>query len=297
MMREIQIRPARSADKAAVTALSAHIWEGEDYVPYAFDEWVADPEGRFSLAFEGDTLLGFAKLSRLGPEEWWLEGLRVHPEQRGRGIARYLHHHMIAQADKIGSGILRFATNGENTAVHHLAESSGFRRICGYSGAVIESGEAAGSADGLRRVTPAEQSALTTWLAASSYFAATHGLYEEHWTWLELAPRLQDLLAEGYVYWWQPGDTPEGVVIVDSSAEVEAEEEPLRLGYLDAPATALPALTASLDKHASGLGRSTVTSRPLASAQVLQAYRDAGWAVKDYELWIFERPLPGRPPA
>lgn len=296
-MSDIQIRRARPADKGAVNALSAHIWEGEDYIPYTFDEWVADPEGRFSLAFEGNTLLGFAKLSRLGPEEWWLEGLRVHPEQRGQGIARYLHQHMNAHANTLGPGVLRFATNADNTAVHHLAESSGFRRICGYSGAVIETGQAAGSANELRQATPAEQSALTTWLAASSYFAAAHGLYEEHWTWLELAPRLQHLLAEGYVYWWQPGEAPGGVVIVDSGAEVAVEEEPLRLSYLDAPATALPALTAALGRHAAGLGRTTITSRPLASAQMLQAYRDAGWKVKEYELWIFERPLSGRSPS
>lgn len=291
-MSEIVIRPARAADRAAVNALSAHIWEGEDYVPYTFDDWVADPAGQFSVAYEEDRLLGFAKLSRLGPGEWWMEGLRVHPAQRGRGIARRLHHHLLERAENLGPGILRFATSGENTAVHHLAESTGFRHISSYTGATIAASVTGTGLDSLQPATPAEEVAVRAWLADSAYFAASHGLYEEHWTWLDLGPRLSQLLAAGHVHWWQPGAQPEGLVIIDPNAEVEEEERPLRLSYLDAPAAALPALTASLTALATSGSWPTVTSRPLALDPVCAAYRAAGWEVKDYQLWIFERPLP-----
>lgn len=292
-MNEIVIRPARAADKAAVNALSAHIWEGEDYVPYAFPDWVADSAGEFSVAYEGDKLVGFAKLSQLGPGEWWMEGLRVHPEQRGRGIARRLHHHLLDQADELGPGILRFATNGKNTAVHHLAESTGFSHICSYTGATIPASESGAGLEQLRPATVAEEAAVRTWLDQSAYFRAAHGLYEEHWTWLELAPRLSRLLAAGHVHWWQPDAQPEGVIIIDPTTEGEEEERPLRLSYLDAPAAALPLLTHALVALATSGSWPTVTSRPLALEEICDAYGEAGWEVKDYQLWIFERPLAG----
>ena len=239
-------------------------------------------------------MLGFAKLSRLGPGEWWLEGLRVHPDHQGRGIGRRLHRRMVGRAEEIGSGVLRFATNVKMVAVHHLARSTGFRQICGYTGAVVDAGRLrGGQPPHLRRARIEDAGSLREWLARSPYFAAAHGLYEEHWTWLELLPRLQRLLADGYVYWWQPAARPEGVIILDPSNKSGDDERPLRLSYVDAPAATLPALTESLAVLATGVGRTTISSRPLATDDVLRAYRAAGWEVKEYELWIFERPLPG----
>jgi hypothetical protein len=36
-MPKIQIRPARTTDKLAVEAISAQMWDGEDYIPKGWE--------------------------------------------------------------------------------------------------------------------------------------------------------------------------------------------------------------------------------------------------------------------
>ena len=123
------IRPARPSDREAVLAISAQVWGGEDYVPEVVDRWLADPDGEFSVATLRGRVVGFSKLTRHGPGEWWLEGLRVDPRYRGRGVARRLHAHQLALVRRIGSGTLRYSTGDGNRASQHLGLSSGFRDI------------------------------------------------------------------------------------------------------------------------------------------------------------------------
>jgi predicted RNA-binding protein with RPS1 domain len=59
------------------------------YVPYVWDRWLADPDGRLSVAALRGKVVGFAKLTFApGPGEWWLEGASASPALIGRGIAR-----------------------------------------------------------------------------------------------------------------------------------------------------------------------------------------------------------------
>jgi GNAT superfamily N-acetyltransferase len=103
-MNNFTLRPAEPHDKAAIAALSAQIWEGEDYLARLFDNWVAQQRGRFILAFDGEELAGCNKLTELGPGEWWMEGLRVAPAWRGQGIARLLHEIIVRLANEIIGG-------------------------------------------------------------------------------------------------------------------------------------------------------------------------------------------------
>ncbi len=102
-------------------ALSAQIWEGQDYVPGSFDDWVADRRGRFMVAYGGDQLAGFNKLTELAPGQWWLEGLRVDPAQRGRGLARLLHENGVRLAEEIGTGRLPAVESFLDHSTHALA--------------------------------------------------------------------------------------------------------------------------------------------------------------------------------
>ena len=90
-LARVVCRPALLKDTADMLELTSHIWEGNDYLPQVWAEWLADPEGFLAVAEYGGRVVGIAMLECQQPGEWYLAGLRVHPEMEGRGIAGRLH--------------------------------------------------------------------------------------------------------------------------------------------------------------------------------------------------------------
>ncbi|CAB50107.1 GNAT family N-acetyltransferase [Pyrococcus abyssi] len=123
----MQIREARPEDRPFIEDISRLTWEGEDYLAKVFDDWLGD--NFYVLEVEGK-VVGTVKLTILPGKVGWLEGLRVHPEYRGRGYGRVLHNFMLdlgkrlAQEGKIKA--LEFATYFFNKASISLAEKTGF---------------------------------------------------------------------------------------------------------------------------------------------------------------------------
>ena len=125
-----RFRRALPMDKAAVEALCARIWDGDDYVPRCFDAWAADEAGELALCFAGDRLAGIAKLTWLAPGEAWLEGLRKDPDLPVKGVGTALCRHMLARLARTeGLRTIRFSTYFQNHASIKLNEALGFRRI------------------------------------------------------------------------------------------------------------------------------------------------------------------------
>ena len=125
----VTCRQARPADKPDMLEITRTIWEGRDYVPRVWDEWLADSSGRLGVAEYNGRVLGVGKLTRLTDRDWWLEGLRVHPEFERRGIATQLHEYLTATWQDTGSGALRLATSAERIQVHRLCARSGFTQV------------------------------------------------------------------------------------------------------------------------------------------------------------------------
>ena len=133
-MPAFEFRRALPSDKEAVLALCAKIWEGGDYVPKAFDSWVADREGELALCLESGRLVGLAKLSWLGPGEAWLEGLRKDPDAGVSGVGKALCLRFLSRLAGVeGLRHLRFSTYIRNDASIRLNEALGFRRIASAS--------------------------------------------------------------------------------------------------------------------------------------------------------------------
>lgn len=122
-------RPARESDTADVVELTRTIWDGHDYVPHVWASWLADPQGLLAVAEYQGRVLGLGKLTHLAPHDWWIEGLRVHPEYEGRGIASQLHDYLVDYWLEGFGGVLRLATASFRYAVHHLSERTGFQKI------------------------------------------------------------------------------------------------------------------------------------------------------------------------
>ncbi len=125
---DLLIRRARRSDKRDVLAAVRTIWGGQDRIPKVFDSWVTHRSGPFFVAESAGRVVGMGKLTVVSPSEAWLEGGRVAPRWRRKGIATALIAHRIAYARKRGFRVLRFSTASDNTPIHRAARRFGFRR-------------------------------------------------------------------------------------------------------------------------------------------------------------------------
>jgi GNAT superfamily N-acetyltransferase len=141
---DLVIRRARRADKRDVFAAVRTLWGGHDRIPAVFDGWVTHRTGPFFVAESAGHVVGMGKLTVVSPTEGWLEGGRVAPRWRRKGIATALIAHRIAYAQERGLHVLRFSTSSDNTPIHRTAKTFGFRRVASlaYYGAPAQAGSA-----------------------------------------------------------------------------------------------------------------------------------------------------------
>ncbi len=125
------IRKARLSDFESIEEMGKMIWEGHDYLPSVFHEWLKDGN-LFVIDVDGKAV-ATAKLTLLPCRVGWMEGLRVHPSYRGRGYANKLHDFLISYGKELSSkGVissLMYATHVRNEASIHLAHKRGFKLV------------------------------------------------------------------------------------------------------------------------------------------------------------------------
>src|SRR5437588_11406625 len=126
---DLVIRRARPSDKRDVLAAVRTIWGGHDRVPDVFDRWVTHRTGPFFVAESAGRVVAMGKLTVVSPTEAWLEGGRVAPRWRRKGIATALIAHRIAYARERGFRVLPFSPASDNTPIHRAARHFGFTRV------------------------------------------------------------------------------------------------------------------------------------------------------------------------
>lgn len=138
---DLVIRRARASDKRGVVSAVRTLWGGNDRIPDLFNSWVTHRTGPFFVAESAGRVVGMGKLSVVSPTEAWLEGGRVAPRWRRKGIATALIAHRIAYARDRGFRVLRFSTASDNTPIHRAARTFGFKligRLARYEAAARE---------------------------------------------------------------------------------------------------------------------------------------------------------------
>lgn len=156
------IRPVRPADRDRVIELTHDIWNGHDYVPRVFDDWVSDAGAAFQAIELDGVVVGLQRLRPYASGLIWYEGLRVASTHRRQGVARAMLKSAIAEAREQKFQQMRLAT-GNPTAVR-LFEEFGFKRIQDdrwWKGGRVEGGESA------RIPNPAEAEKLWAGISAS----------------------------------------------------------------------------------------------------------------------------------
>jgi GNAT superfamily N-acetyltransferase len=139
----IRVRRGRPGDTRAVLDFTRATWDGWDYVPSVWHDWLEAPDGvllvavanashqldLFGRALTGERPVGIARIAMLSRDEAWLEGLRVDPGVRNRGVARLLHGACLVWARAQGATSVRYATGQENEGSHRLGTRHGFRLL------------------------------------------------------------------------------------------------------------------------------------------------------------------------
>lgn len=131
-LARVVCRPALLKDTDDMLELTKHIWEGNDYLPQVWADWLADERGHLVVAEYAGRVVGICMLEYDGPGEWYLAGLRVHPEMEGRGIASQLHMYILDHWQHLHErGVIRLATY--RPKVKHLCERTGFRQLAEFT--------------------------------------------------------------------------------------------------------------------------------------------------------------------
>jgi N-acetylglutamate synthase-like GNAT family acetyltransferase len=126
----VKIRKLRSSDRDDVMEISRHVWEGHDYLPGVFESWLNDENSHFYGAEVDGRVVAVANLRLLeGGRTGWMEGLRVHPDCRGKGYANEMTHLLVQKAEDLGVERLRYTTGDNNAASLRLASMAGLQRL------------------------------------------------------------------------------------------------------------------------------------------------------------------------
>ena len=199
------IRRMTAADMFAMTEISSRIWEGSDYLPAVFDEWVSDREGEFAAVLMGNRLVGCGKLTFLTPADAWLEGLRKDPRVTEKGLAEAVARHFLARlAGRKNLASVRFSTYVKNAASIGVNGRLGFvlrtsLSLKAWEGtreelAVREPGLRPGQDEAIETLGDAK--AVLAFFERLGTFEATQGLLVDGWKAYPFSPTL---LADRYI--------------------------------------------------------------------------------------------------
>jgi ribosomal protein S18 acetylase RimI-like enzyme len=126
----VKIRRLRFSDRDDVLEISRHVWDGHDYVPSIFEQWLKDKNSYFYGVDVDGRIVAFGNLRLIeNKRTGWMEGLRVHPDFRGRGYANDLTRFLVRKGEDLGVNRLRYTTGENNAASLKLASNAGFSRL------------------------------------------------------------------------------------------------------------------------------------------------------------------------
>lgn len=124
------VREARPEDKEPVLEFTKNTWERGDYIHFVWDRWLNDPHGLLLVADIGGDPIGLLHVRFMPDNSAWLEGLRVHPNYRRRGIATKLNIETIKICKEKGVNTFRGAIfEWNNPSIMLATRKLGFKLL------------------------------------------------------------------------------------------------------------------------------------------------------------------------
>lgn len=190
----IHIRRATQGDAERILAISAHVWDGNDYVPSTLADWLVDPSGELVVAEVDGAVASFAYRTWLLPGHAWLQGIRTDPAYRGKGVGTALSHALVDRAWRAGAARISLSTYFDNTPSIRIIESLGFEQVASF--VVLERTAEAlllpANADPGGAEPTSDEAAQ--FILTSPCLATARGWYPFEWVFLPFAARPQAFL-------------------------------------------------------------------------------------------------------
>lgn len=289
MPSELVIRQARSEDRPVMEKICAQTWEWGDYIAEVWEEWLADESGPLIVGEIDGRVVALSKITKLGADQAWLEGMRVDPQFRQRGIAREFLEYGLAYAQQQGARVVRLSTGDFNTTVHHMMARAGMQRVgaCAFWAAAPLQ-----EAPGPFFLTPGEADQVLAFLEQSTVLAETGRLYYEGWAWQELsAERVTQFLEQEQIVAERTADSQIASLAL---VTLPRKQDPVWIGFADGQPGAVTRLALAIRALAAQHNRPGPEAVEAALPEIAwlrAAFQAAGYSVGELqgELWVFER--------
>lgn len=238
-MRGLKLRDARPRDRKTVFEFCKNTWPGYgDYIQLVWDEWMKEKGGRFILAELKGEPVGIAKVSEFSKGEVWLQGLRVDPTLRKKGIANEINLEVLRTLKRMNPRAVRFCTATRNWASRRIGEKFGFdvsaRFRFFWVGA--RKGKVRGRVAGVK-----DCDAVYEFVKNSRFLRASNGLIAEGWVFREFSARLiKNYIRGGAVMIIDGEGGISGLAI--HTVDREEDSDIISLGFVDGDAASIKAL-------------------------------------------------------
>jgi ribosomal protein S18 acetylase RimI-like enzyme len=293
----VLFRPVRPEDKDRIMAFTRNTWgaDEDDYIKDVFDEWLIDPRGEFTAAVVDGAVVGISKLTDMGDDEWWLEGLRIDPAYRRRGIASEFNRYHVALTRRLGGKVIRYMTGAGNVGSQNIGARAGFQHIISYTAHLADTAREFALPTLL---TSDDLAALTRWID-SPLMRHLHGVYRNAWVAKTLtAAELQRAVEAQLVYGLRDKTGSLTAWALLRSAEYDDDSEDsqqrrLRVDHLDGEMSAVTELARQIRALAAARNRTEVSAGISDYPPLVQAVVEAGYAINPdkFGLWVLELKL------
>ena len=290
-MPQVQVRPATLLDRPQILAISAQIWDGEDYVPELLDGWFADSEGELVVATLDGHVIAFAHRTWLCPGIAWLEGIRTDPACHGRGAGKAMTEYLICAARDAGATHIELSTYIDNEASIHIIESYGFQLVGTFSylerPAELDLPEAIGESAGIRPISEQE---TIKFVSNSEFLSLARRRFPRGWRFFPFDHDPREAIArlECRLGCWE-GEQPCAVLCIRQSPDHAGR---ITINFLDGdPGAMRVLLDRSLHLYAGKTTEIMVPihqGRPAAARKLLREAGFQSWSEFKPDVFVYE---------
>lgn len=203
MSGKFTVEKIKKDDKEEVIELSSHIWEGHDYIPDVFDDWVED--GGFYCGKLDGKIIAVDKFTMQNNGIIWLEGLRVHPDYQGEGYATKMVEGLMDIVEERDYSALRFLTTAGKEPVKKMAGDHGFEVKQVYKYLLIDEDDLmefeSETSPKIEQADLTETDKILDFIYSSEEYKENKKQYMAHWTTYDITENLiKDEIKKGNCY-------------------------------------------------------------------------------------------------